>query len=68
MQAKRATGVGRFSVELEIANNDEMAAARLGFLPAEKVRRETIKGRGRFGGDQARIAGGRRETAGDRAG
>ena len=36
--------MGRFSVELEIANNDELAAARLGLLPAEQVRRETIMG------------------------
>jgi predicted aspartyl protease len=36
--------VGRFTVELEIANNDELAAARLGLLPADQVRREMITG------------------------
>jgi len=36
--------VGRFGVELEIANNDELGAARLGLLPADRVRRETIRG------------------------
>ncbi len=44
MRTKGANGVGRFSVELEIANNDELAAARLGLLPADQVRRETIQG------------------------
>ena len=36
--------MGRFTVELEVANNDELAAARLGLLPADQVRRETIQG------------------------
>jgi predicted aspartyl protease len=44
MRTRGANGVGRFSVELEIANNDELAAARLGLLPADQVRRETILG------------------------
>ena len=44
MQAKGADGVGRFSVELEIANNDDLALARRGLLPPDQVRRETIHG------------------------
>jgi predicted aspartyl protease len=44
MRTSEADGVGRFSVELEIANNDELAAARLGLLPVDQVRRETILG------------------------
>jgi predicted aspartyl protease len=44
MGTRRANRFGRFSVELEIANNDELAAARLGLLPADQVRRETILG------------------------
>jgi predicted aspartyl protease len=44
MQAKGANGVGRFSVELEIANNDDLALARRGLLPPDQVRRETIRG------------------------
>ncbi len=44
MQAKGANGVGRFSVELEIANNDDLALARRGLLPPDQVRRETIHG------------------------
>ena len=44
MQAKGSNGVGRFSVELEIANNDDLALARRGLLPPDQVRRETIHG------------------------
>jgi predicted aspartyl protease len=36
--------VGRFSVEFEVANNDELAAARLGLLREDQVRRATIQG------------------------
>ncbi len=36
--------MGRFSVELEIANNDDLALARRGLLPPDQVRRETIHG------------------------
>jgi predicted aspartyl protease len=44
MRTRGADGVGRFSVELEIANSDELGAARLGLLPADQVRRERILG------------------------
>jgi predicted aspartyl protease len=36
--------VGRFKVEIELANNDDLAAARRGDLAPEKVRRATILG------------------------
>jgi predicted aspartyl protease len=44
MRSKGANGVGRFSVEFEIANNDDLALVRRGMLPEEDVRRETILG------------------------
>jgi predicted aspartyl protease len=44
MRAKGTNGVGRFSVEFEVANNDDLIRARDGTLPQEKVRRETIQG------------------------
>ncbi len=44
MRTRGVNRVGRFSVELEIANYDELAAARLGLIPADKVRREKILG------------------------
>ncbi len=44
MRPKGANGVGRFSVEIEIANNDDLALVRRGLLPAGQVRSETIQG------------------------
>lgn len=44
MPPKGANGVGRFSVEFQIANNDDLVLARRGLLPAAQVRRETIEG------------------------
>jgi len=44
MRAKGANGVGRFSVELEVANNDDLALVRRGLLAPDQVRRETIQG------------------------
>ena len=44
MRPKGANGVGRFSVEIEIANNDDLALMRRGLLPQDQVRRETIQG------------------------
>jgi predicted aspartyl protease len=44
MQPKGATSVARFSVEFEVANNDDLALMRRGLLPADQVRRETIHG------------------------
>src|SRR5216117_3782327 len=39
-----ANGVGRFSVEFEVANNDDLVLARCGLLPKKQVRRQTISG------------------------
>ena len=44
MRARGAEGVGRFSVDIEVANNDDLALARRGLLPPDQVRRETIPG------------------------
>lgn len=44
MVAAREKKVGRFKVEIELANNDEMAAVRLGMLTPDQVRRVKIQG------------------------
>jgi predicted aspartyl protease len=44
MRARGGNEVGRFSVEFEVANNDDLALARRGVLPPDQVRRETIRG------------------------
>jgi predicted aspartyl protease len=44
MRNKGANGVGRFSVDFEIANNDDLVLVRRGLLPANQVRRERISG------------------------
>jgi len=44
MGAKGANGVGRFSVELEVANYADLIRAQDGTLPADQIRRETIQG------------------------
>ena len=36
--------MGRFKVDLEVANYDDMSLARAGHLPADKVRRSAIQG------------------------
>jgi predicted aspartyl protease len=36
--------MGRFSVDIELANNDDLAEARRGHLDSSKVRRKTIRG------------------------
>src|SRR5262245_48871273 len=38
------TGVARFTVEFEIANNDDLVQERLGLLASDRVRRQTIRG------------------------
>ena len=43
-EPKERKSVGRFSVEIEIANNDDLALVRRGLLPADQVRREMIQG------------------------
>jgi predicted aspartyl protease len=44
MKAKGANGVGRFSVEFEIANHDDVRDAERGRLAPQKVRRMKISG------------------------
>ena len=44
MRTIGANGVGRFSVEFEVANYEDMALSRRGVLPADQVRRQTISG------------------------
>ncbi len=44
MQTQGTKKMGRFAVEFEVANNSDLGAVALGFLPKEQVRRATIKG------------------------
>lgn len=37
-------GMGRFSIEVEIANYDDVVIARGGFIPPEQVRRARVRG------------------------
>ena len=36
--------VGRFSVEFEVANHEDVVQAKIGSLPPEQVRRQRISG------------------------
>jgi hypothetical protein len=42
MRSNGANGVGRFSVDIELANNDDLALVRRGLLKPRVVRRLTI--------------------------
>ena len=44
MRTRGDNGVGRFSVEIEVANYGDMEVARRGLMPPDQVRRETIPG------------------------
>ncbi|MFI5454416.1 MAG: retroviral-like aspartic protease family protein [Isosphaerales bacterium] len=44
MPAEGAKRVGRVSVELEVANYEDLALVRRGLLQPDQVRRETIRG------------------------
>lgn len=44
MRSKGSNGVGRVSVDVEIANNDDLALVRRGMLKPDQVRREVIAG------------------------
>jgi predicted aspartyl protease len=44
MRAKGDNGVGKFSVEFEVANNDDLALVRRGHLAPDQVRRQRISG------------------------
>ncbi len=44
MKSKGANDVGRFAVQFEVANNDDVADARRGMLQPDKVRRQVLDG------------------------
>jgi predicted aspartyl protease len=44
MRSKGANGLGRFSVDIEVANYADLIRARDGALAPDQVRRETISG------------------------
>jgi predicted aspartyl protease len=44
MIADKDKGMGRFSVEVELANNQDLNLVERGFLPADKVRRTKVRG------------------------
>jgi predicted aspartyl protease len=44
MRARGGNGVGRFSVEFEVANYADVIRAQDGTLPPDQVRRETLQG------------------------
>lgn len=44
MRTIGSNGVGRVNIDVEIANNDDLALMHRGLLPPEQVRRETIPG------------------------
>jgi predicted aspartyl protease len=44
MPTEGVRSVGRFSVEFEVANNDDLALVRRGLLAPDQARRETIQG------------------------
>jgi predicted aspartyl protease len=44
MKAKGANGVGQFSIDFEVANNEDLIRAKDGSIPPEQVRRMTIRG------------------------
>jgi predicted aspartyl protease len=44
MRSTEANGMARFRVDIDVANNDDLALVRRGFLPPDQVRRETVPG------------------------
>jgi len=44
MEPKGENGVGRFAIDLQVANRGDVIKARDGSLPEDKVRRMTIRG------------------------
>jgi predicted aspartyl protease len=44
MVANQEQAMGRFSVEVELANNDDLARANAGDIPQDQVRRVRIRG------------------------
>ena len=45
IKSKEKKEIGRFAVEFEIVNNEDLANAKRGHMDPAKVRRKTIKGR-----------------------
>lgn len=44
MQVRRASRMGRFSVDFEVANHEDMVRARIGLIPDKQVRRVRLRG------------------------
>ena len=44
MVAGGVNKMGRFNVEFQVANNDDLALVRRGMLPLDQVRRQTVSG------------------------
>jgi predicted aspartyl protease len=44
MRTTGTNGMGRVSIDIEVANNDDLALVRRGLLEPDQVRRETISG------------------------
>jgi len=44
MRARGGDGMGRFSVEFEVANYGDVTLMQRGMLPPDQVRRETVRG------------------------
>src|SRR5262245_41442129 len=44
LSPKRNQGMGRFSVEVELANNEDLIHAKAGILTPQQVRRVTVSG------------------------
>jgi clan AA aspartic protease len=44
MTSRGGNGVGRFSIDFQVTNGQDIALARKGSLPKNKVRRTTIRG------------------------
>jgi predicted aspartyl protease len=44
MQTRGAIGVGRFSIDFELANNDDLVLVHRGLLPPDQVRRQRVRG------------------------
>ena len=44
MRSRGADGVGRFSIDFEPANNDDLVLMHRGLLPRDQVRRQAVRG------------------------
>src|SRR5262249_33903358 len=57
MRTRGAEDVGRFSVDIEVANYADLEMARRGLLPPDQGRRETIPGGGDSGATRLGLPG-----------